>query len=205
MRINGKPKYLNLYYKHFAPLLRGIDLSRWDIEVYLLSTEEMPSGMQGTRIKFTPPKSVYIPMVDLPDLEDDTYMRALVPSIAHEFGHYGHETFMGEDGSDKWHKFAEVTGITLDFNWTTINYGKGRQPYSYIPAYEDFADNFSDWLRGKRLEMEAFYMGLWGQEVRATKEQVEIIRTIWNDTSDKGKMALKKHLEKYNPRMLVYL
>ena len=33
MRVFGKPEYLNLYHKHFAPYLRGVNISAWDLEI----------------------------------------------------------------------------------------------------------------------------------------------------------------------------
>lgn len=206
MRVHGHPCFLNLYRLYFLPILAGIDTDAWDLDLYLLTPEEMPSHSPNSkRPHFSPPKTIRVPIVEFDSISTDIVFRSNVPVIAHEFGHYIHETFMGEDGSVKWHKFASLTGLSLDFGWQTIDYGKARHPYPYIPAYEEFADDFRDWLRGRRIEMEHFYMSLWGQQAKVTAKDIEIFRGILGDTGEEGARKLKEELERDNPRALVYL
>lgn len=206
MKVFGKPEFLNLYFRHFAPYLRGINISAWDLSLHLLPPEDMPSGMQGaTRDRFVPPGDAYISLPEVEGVSLDMLFRSKVPVIGHEIGHFIHTVFMGEDGSGQWKEFATLTKAALDFSWRTTNLGAGRHPYPHVPAYEIFADTFRDWLMGQRLEMEAFYMGLWGQEAKATPDQIKIFKSIMQDTGPAGREALTKHLELFNPRALVYL
>jgi len=206
LKLYGHPRFLNLYNKHFAPLLRGVDTFTWDFDLYLLIPAEMPQTSQNSqRPHFSPPKTIRIPIVELEDVPLDTVFKSNVPIIGHELGHFVHETFMGGDDSGKWQEFAGLTGMTLDFAWRTSDLGKARHPYPHVPAYELFADTFRDWLQGKRLHLEAFLMGLWGQAAKVTKEQIDIFRAIWWDTGPAGQQALIDHLEQFNPRALVYL
>lgn len=203
MKVFGKPEYLNLYYRYFAPLLAGIDTSSWDVLLYLWPSEEMPKGMQGTRPVFSPPKTIRIPIVHLPNVAMETYAKSQESIIAHEYGHYVHTAFMGKDGSEKWQEWAELTGSSLDFQWTEKY---AAHPYRVVPSYEDFAWDFSCWLQGKRWHMERFYMSLWGQEAKATIQNIAIhFQSIMDVTGKAGQAKLKELLEKDNPRALLYL
>lgn len=208
MKIFGRPEYLNEYRKRYEPLLAGINTDKAfpTLEIYLLSPEEMPDGGPNSkRPHLTPPDKLYFPVVDvvLPKLYFDSQLFIFF----HEIGHYVHTTFLtNEKTTDpKWREWAKLTGAKLDFTWQTKDLGKNRPPYPFIPSFEDFADDFSFWLQGKRLEMEAFYMGLWGQQAKVTAKDIEIFRGILGDTGEEGARKLKEELERDNPRALVYL
>lgn len=173
MRVFGHPRFLNLYRIYFQPLLEGIDTGRWDLDMHLLTPAEMPvGGANSSRPHFQPPRTIRIPIVEFDSIYTDVVFRSNIPIIGHELGHFVHEEYMGADGSGKWYEFASLIGEPLDFAWRTTNLGGSRHPYPHVPAYELFADCFSDWLLG-RLPGPAwkkFYLKLWGQKYMAKIE-----------------------------------
>ena len=206
VKLFGKPEFLNLYNKYFAPLLRGINISDWDLDMYFLPPAEMPqTNANSRRPHFAPPKTIRIPIPELQDVSPSLLFRSQISIIGHEIGHFIHTQFMGADNSSKWQDWSRLKGRQLNFNWQTTDLGSARHPYPHVPSYENFADDVAAWLQGERLEMETFYMGLWQQETKVNKQQLDIAKGIWNHTGESGRMALRKHMEEFNPRMLVYL
>jgi hypothetical protein len=208
MKIFGRPEYLNEYRKHYEPLLAGIDTDKAfpTLEIYLLSPEEMPDGGPNSkRPHFTPPRSMYFPVVDvvLPKL----YFDSQLFFFFHEIGHYIHTTFLPNEKPEdlKWREWARLSGNELDFAWQTKDLGKARHPYPFVPSFEDFADDFSWWVQGRRAHMEQFYMSLWGQEAKATTENIVIFRKMIKELGKAGQGRLRELIEKDNPRALLYL
>jgi len=206
----GRPDFLMLYYRYFAPLLAGIDTDKAfpDLEIHLLLPGDMPKTghPNDMRPHFEWPRTIRIPVLILPDVGLELYFRSQVGIFGHELGHYVHFRFLPNEKKDDplWQKWSKLTGKELDFVMRTHSKLSGRE-YPHIPSQEDFADEFSFWLQGERLHMEAFCMGLWGQKAKVTSAQVGIFKAIHNFTGASGKEALQKHLSVHNPRALVYL
>jgi len=209
LKVIGKPDFLNLYYKQFKPYLRGIDISKWNnLNLYLLTPEEMPNtSLNSTRPHFQPPNTIRIPIVNIEGIDIKIVFDSNIHLIAHEIGHFIHTTYLPNEKIDDplWKKWAILTGNKLDFTWKTTNFGGSRHLYPHVPSFEDFADNFKDWLLGKCVYMEKFFMSLWKQNAKINEEQINIFKGILNHTGNIGKIKLFEELEKYNPRALVYL
>lgn len=210
MKTFGKPEFLVFYYKYYHPLLKGIDTEKafLDLKINLLLPEEMPiGGINSHRPHYNPSKhEINLPIVEMSDIDFDLFFRAFKGIYGHELGHAIHFKHLPNEkiNDPGWQEFSRLSGKILDFNRKTIFPINGK-PYSYVPSQEDFANEFSKWLMGERLHMEAFFMGLWGQEAKVKPAYVPILKAIYSFTGASGKRALINHLETHNPRALIYL
>ncbi len=172
MKVFGRPEFLNLYYRYFSPLLRGVDIDVWNLDLYLLSPDEMPKTSPNShRPHFAPPKTARIPVVNVPGIMPSVVFSALINVIAHEIGHFIHVTYLSNETPEDeiWQEWAELSGNHLDyesFEWRVADYGNARHPYPHIPIFEIFADDFRDWLLGRKpgRAYKKFFYNLWGQE-----------------------------------------
>lgn len=210
MKVFGKPQFLLLYYKYYHPLLNGIDTDKafLNLKINLVLPEEMPEGsVNSSRPHYNSRiHEIYLPIVEMPDVSYDLYFRSMVFIYGHELGHAVHFKYLpNEKVSDPgWQEFSRLSGKPLDFERKTYSSITSKE-YPHVPSQENFANEFSRWLTGERLHMEAFFMGLWGQEAKVKPAYIPIFKAIYNFTGASGKQALKNHLEIHNPRALVYL
>jgi hypothetical protein len=211
MKVHGKPEFLQIYLKYYRPYLRGIDETAFlDVNLYLLHQTDMPVceiwPANYAAPHFEAPNTIRIPFVTLDPLIQEAFFRARLNTFAHELGHYVHSKFLPVDKitDPLWRQWAALTGYNLDFigRWHQTAF---KKTYYITPTHEDFADNFSLWLRGGLLEMESFYMGLWGQRPPVRKEDLISFRNIINHTGRDGRRVLLEHLAAYNERALIYL
>ena len=206
MKVYGKPEFLNLYNKYYAPLLRGIgtDLAFPDLESYFLSPSEMPAGHPTFLMPhFQPPNIIRIPVPVMHDIGIDLYFKSQTNVFFHEIGHYAEQNYLPNKSYTDigWQEWSRLTGKQLDFG----TYSK-LSGHSWVQTQEDFAWDFSYWVQGQRLHMEHFYMSLWGQAVdKSFAEYVDVFRVIDKFAKTEGKRKLREVLSAENPRALVYL
>ena len=84
-------------------------------------------------------------------------------TLLHEIGHLIHFDFLPHHSAAKvepglWQPWSEATGYELEFD-------RGGR-HDSVKSYEDFANDFRDWLMGivGGAERKKFYYSLWGQE-----------------------------------------
>jgi len=178
--IASSPLFLMHYYEYVHPIFTdaGIDMDAAfpGLELHLVRPQDMPEGGANShRPHYNPGTNrIYIPVVDLIDVPKSTKWHAKRGLIGHETGHAVHTLHMPANSKacPKWQKFGAISGSPLDFSWREKNVA--GKPYPYVLAFEEFADEFSYWLNGRRpgQKYSEFYFSLWGQEVPEEKGEI---------------------------------
>lgn len=168
MKVHAKePRDMALFVEHgirpWQAACLDMDTALADTTAHINQNPYSPSGDVLTGFYVRRDRTFVIPNLWWGVMPQEPYIRI----IQHEFGHHIHFEFMGADGSEKWQRWAELTGKRLDFATSTAARHHDRH---YVKSYEDFANDFQRTIYGGRdiplqdwLARLKFYAFLWGQ------------------------------------------